>query len=105
MKRSPLYDAIAADPADGARCLRDLARMRAAYILVDKLPPAELISRLGSFDNETEPLAQCGSRNLRAFGLSHWRLHHWPTAILMTIVADHGAAPGLRQRAQTLLNV
>src|SRR4029079_8400437 len=49
-----LYDALANDQKS-EQSIRDLARVRAGYVLVDKLAPAELISRLGAFDNEESP--------------------------------------------------
>ena len=46
-----LYDEVAADPGADAAA-RDLARIRAGYLLVDKLAPAALIARLGALDND-----------------------------------------------------
>jgi hypothetical protein len=97
------YDALASDQGAG-QALRDLARLRAGYILVDKLAPAELIGRLGSFDNE-----QSTWRGLarEIFALSAYRTGDYAMAdrYLNAIVADQGVALELRQRAQTLLEV
>ena len=97
------YDALANDQGAG-QALRDLARVRAGYILVDKLSPAELIGRLGSFDNE-----QSTWRGLarEIFALSAYRTGDYIMAdrYLNAIIADQGVALELRQRAQTLLEV
>ncbi len=98
-----LYDALANDQ-NNEQSIRDLARLRAGYALVDKLAPAELITRLGSFDNEENP-----SRGLarEIFALSAYRTGDYALAdrYLNAIIADQGVALELRQRAQTLLEV
>jgi hypothetical protein len=98
-----LYDALANDQRS-EQSLRDLARVRAGYILVDKLPPAELISRLGAFDNEESPW-RGPAREI--FALAAYRTGDYSMAdrYLNAIVADQGVALELRQRAQTLLDV
>ncbi|MGE0238836.1 MAG: tetratricopeptide repeat protein [Parvibaculaceae bacterium] len=97
------YDALANDQGAG-QALRDLARVRAGYALVDKLAPAELISRLGAFDNE-----QSSWRGLarEIFALAAYRTGDYAMAdrYLNAIIADQGVALELRQRAQTLLEV
>jgi hypothetical protein len=98
-----LYDALANDQ-NAEQSLRDLARLRAGYILVDKLAPAELISRLGSFDNEQSPWRGLARE---IFALAAYRTGDYALAdrYLNAIVADQGVALELRQRAQTLLEV
>jgi hypothetical protein len=97
------YDALANDQ-NAPQSIRDLARLRAGYILVDKLAPAELISRLGSFDNEQSPW-RGPAREI--FALSAYRTGDYTMAdrYLNAIIADQGVALELRQRAQTLLEV
>jgi hypothetical protein len=97
------YDALAKDQS-AEQPLRDLARIRAGYILVDKLAPAELISRLGSFDNEQSPW-RGPAREI--FALSAYRTGDYTMAdrYLNAIIADQGIPLELRQRAQTLLEV
>lgn len=98
-----LYDALANDQ-NNEQSIRDLARVRAGYVLVDKLTPAELISRLGAFDNE-----QSAWRGLarEIFALAAYRTGDYAMAdrYLNAIIADQGVALELRQRAQTLLEV
>lgn len=97
------YDALAADQ-NNAQSFRDLARLRAGYALVDKLAPAELISRLGAFDNEQSPWRGLARE---IFALSAYRTGDYVMAdrYLNAIIADQGVALELRQRAQTLLEV
>lgn len=97
------YDALANDQ-NAEQSLRDLARLRAGYILVDRLAPAELITRLGAFDNEQSPW-RGPAREI--FALSAYRTGDYAMAdrYLNAIIADQGVASELRQRAQTLLEV
>jgi hypothetical protein len=97
------YDALANDQSV-EQSLRDLARIRAGYLLVDKQLPAELTKRLSSFDNEQSPW-RGPAREILA--LSAYRTGDYTTAdrYLNTIIADQGVGLELRQRAQTLLDV
>jgi hypothetical protein len=98
-----LYDALA-DDQKSEQSIRDLARVRAGYILVDKLAPAGLISRLGAFDNEESPW-RGPAREI--FALTAYRTGDYSMAdrYLNAIIADQGVALELRQRAQLLLEV
>ncbi len=98
-----LYDTIANDQSSD-QALRDLARVRAGYALVDKLAPAELISRLGSFDNEESPWR---GQAREIFALSAYRTGDYAMAdrYVNAIIADQGIGLELRQRAQMLLEV
>ncbi len=98
-----VYDALANDQSNDLS-IRDLARLRAGYALVDKLAPAELISRLGAFDNEQSPW-RGPAREI--FALSAYRTGDYAMAdrYLNAIVADQGVAQELRARAQALLEV
>jgi hypothetical protein len=98
-----IYDGLAADTS-ADQALRDLARMRAADALVDKLPPAELISRIGSFDNDQSPW-RAAAREV--FALSAYRTGDLTMAdrYLNALVADITTPRGIRQRARTLLDL
>lgn len=98
-----VYDKMANDAAN-EQSLRDLARLRAGYALTDKLVPAELISRLGSFDNETNPW-RGPAREI--FALAAYRTGDYAMAdrYLNAIISDQGVSLELRQRAQMLLEV
>ncbi|CAN5534841.1 tetratricopeptide repeat protein [soil metagenome] len=94
------YDAVAADPnTDPA--LQDLAKIRAGYILADKVTPAELIKRLGTFDKED---SRWRSAAREIFALSAYRTADYSMAdrYLNAIIADREAPGSLRQRAQML---
>jgi hypothetical protein len=97
------YDAIAADAAADP-AMRNLARMRAAYALVDKLPPAELISRIGTFDNDQSPW-RASAREV--FALSAFRTGDLTMAdrYLNALVADITTPRGVRQRARIMLDL
>jgi hypothetical protein len=98
-----VYDALAVDN-NADQAVRDLARMRAAYALVDKLAPAELLSRIGSFDNDQSPWRGAARE---VFALSAYRTGDLAMAdrYLNAIVADNATPHGLRQRARTMLQV
>ncbi|MFZ5673003.1 MAG: tetratricopeptide repeat protein [Pseudomonadota bacterium] len=98
-----IYDKVADDQAN-AQSLRDLARLRAGYVLTDKLAPAELISRLGAFDNDTSPWRGMARE---IFALAAYRTGDYTMAdrYLNAIIADQGVSLELRQRAQMLLEV
>ncbi len=98
-----IYDKVANDQAN-AQSLRDLARLRAGYALTDKLTPAELISRLGAFDNDTSPWRGMARE---IFALAAYRTGDYTMAdrYLNAIIADQTVSLELRQRAQMLLEV
>lgn len=98
-----IYDKVANDQAN-AQSLRDLARLRAGYALTDKLAPAELISRLGAFDNDTSPWRGMARE---IFALAAYRTGDYTMAdrYLNAIIADQAVSLELRQRAQMLLEV
>lgn len=107
-KRDPdgavkIYDAIAADSAADAT-LRDVAKLRAAIVRLDKAEPAEIQRRL-------EPLAQGGqafrnsARELLA--LAAFKRNDLEAAgkWLDMIVVDAQAPAEIRQRAEALLGL
>jgi hypothetical protein len=97
------YDAIAADTVYPAP-MRDAAKLRAAILLVDSAPLAELKTRL-------DPLTGSGSvwaasaREL--LGLSALKAGDFAAAgkYFDEIIVDRAAPPGLRQRADLLLAI
>jgi len=98
-----MYDAIAADAANGS-ALRDAARVRAAYLLVDTLPPHELATRLSGLDAEKSAWRNAVHEIL---ALSAYRTGDYALADRNAneIVADITAAPSMRQRAQMLVQL
>jgi hypothetical protein len=91
------YDAIAADNSI-AESLRNVARIRAGYLLTDTLKPDQLKSKLGDFDKEGSPWRH-GAREIMA--LSAYRTGDYAQAdrLVNTILADPETPQGLQQRA------
>src|SRR5690606_32755035 len=95
----PLYDAIAADGSVDTAS-RDLARIRAAGLLVDQASYADMLTRL-------ETATQGGTYHHAArelLALSAWR-NNDPTAArkwLDMISSDETTPPSLRQRAEAI---
>jgi hypothetical protein len=98
-----LYDDAASD-AGADPSTRDLARIRAGYLLADKLAPAELIGRLGSLDNDQ---SQWRGAAREIFALSAYRTGDYAMAdrYANAIAADNGAPLSLRQRAQVMIEL
>ena len=97
------YDAVANDGSID-QAFRDLAQIRAGYVLADKLSPAELISRLGAYDKDDNPW-RASAREI--FALSAYRTRDYTMAdrYANAIAADLGAPLAQRQRAQMLLQL
>ncbi len=94
------YDAVAADGRANA-ALRDLARIRAGYVLADTLKPDELSARVGSFDQPGNPWRHAAREIL---GIAAWRSGDYALAnkAMGAILADADTPVALRQRAETL---
>lgn len=99
----PAYDAYAGDNAEPAG-LRDVARLRAGYLLVDSGTYAEARQRV-------EPLAVAGNPfrhgAREVLGLSAFRSGDWAEARrwFEALVSDAEAPPQMRQRADLVLDV
>ena len=68
-KAAAVYDAVALDSATDP-ALADLARIRGGYLLVDKVTPDQLLTKLGKFDKEGSDW-RFAAREI--FGLSAFR--------------------------------
>jgi hypothetical protein len=97
------YDAIAAD-ASLDPTIRDLAKIRAGYLLADKLKPDELLGRLGEFDKQDGPWRN-PAREI--FGLAAWRAGDYDMAhrYMMAIATDPAAPSNMQRRALVMLNL
>lgn len=97
------YDAFAADMANDP-ALADLARIRAGYLLVDSQSPDQLLTRLGRYDKDN---AQWHNQAREIFGLSAYRVKDYAMAdrYFNAIAADAKASPGLKQRAELMLQL
>lgn len=97
------YDAIAADSSIDP-LLADLARIRAAYLLVDTAKPEDLQARIGRFDKEGEIWR---NQAREVLGLAAWRAGDFLTAdrYMNMIFSDPDTAPAMRQRAQVMVQL
>ena len=97
------FDAIAAD-ASVDPSLRDLARIRAGYLLVDTSKPDELLSRLGSFDKD-DNVWRHQAREI--FGLAAFRTGDYAMAdrYMNAIFADAETPQDMRARAQIMIQL
>ncbi len=97
------FDALAADASVDAS-LRDLARIRAGYLLADSLNPGELIGRLGSFDKEGQ-VWRHAAREI--FGLAAYRSGDYSMAdrYMNANFADPDTPQDMRQRAQVMIQL
>ena len=97
------FDALVADQSVDAS-LRDLARIRAGYLLADSLKPDELISRLGSFDKDGQ-VWRHAAREI--FGLAAYRTGDYSMAdrYFNAIFADQDTPQEMRQRAQMMIQI
>jgi len=97
------YDIVSAD-ASAELPLKDLARIRAGYLLVDTAPLDELQKRVGALNAEGNPWRN-SAREILA--LSAYRNGDMDAAneLLSAIVGDPRASMGSRQRAQILLSM
>lgn len=91
------FDAVAEDSAAPAN-LRDMAAIRAGYILVDTGSLDDVRSRVERLTGDAEPLRYLARE---AVGLAAWRAGDIETArpLFTGLEDDFGAPAGLRQRA------
>jgi hypothetical protein len=95
-----VYDAVAADTSVDPS-LRDLAKIRAGYVLAESLKPDELTARVGSFDT---PGGHWRHAAREIIAIAAWRTRDYALAdrTVNAILADPETPGGLRQRAETL---
>jgi hypothetical protein len=91
------FDAVAADNAIPS-ILRDMARLRAALLLVDHGSFADVSSRVEALTSDTTPLRHSARE---ALGLAAWKDGKSADALKLfdQIVADEAAPRGVRERA------
>ena len=97
------YDAFA-NASGSEPALADLARIRAAYLLIDTQTPDQLLTRLGRFDKDDAPW-HAEAREI--FGLSAYRVKDYTMAnrYFTAIATDDKAAAGVKQRAQLMMQL
>ncbi len=94
------YDGLANDTALDPLA-RDVARLRAGYLLVDTAPLADIEARMKPLDTDTGPFRHSAREIL---GLAQYRAGDLAAATktFETILADPETPPGLRQRAELM---
>lgn len=97
------YDAIAAQ-ANLDSGTRNAMRIRAALLLLDSAPAAEITKRVGDLDTP-ENVWRNEAREI--LGLSAYRARDYLTAdkLMNEILSDPEAPAGLRQRAQVMVSL
>lgn len=97
------FDAIAAD-SSADMALRDIARLRAALLLVDSGTYAQVADRVGQLAVDTNPM-RFSARE--AMGLAAWKEGKAEEAMkLFKQIADDSAAPqGAQQRANMMIEL
>lgn len=97
------FDAVAADAAMDPT-IRDLARIRAGYLLVDSRTPDELLARLGVFDREGH-VWRHAAREI--FGVAAYRAGDYAMAdrYMNAIFADAQSPANMRERAQIMIQL
>ena len=95
------YRAVIED-GDTPAAIADVARLRAAYVLVDAGEPGEVAALVGPLAVDGEPMRHSARE---ALALSAWRAGDRATAAdgFRAIVADNAAPFALRERAETML--
>lgn len=94
------FDEVAADTSIPA-AIRDIARLRAALLLVDHGTYAEVSSHVEALTNDTNPLRHSARE---ALGLAAWKDGKSQDALKLfdQISADDGASRNARQRANVM---
>jgi hypothetical protein len=97
------FDVIAADSTVDVT-LRDVARIRAGYLLADTAKPDELLGRLGSFDKEGQ-VWRHAAREI--FGIAAYRTGDYAMAdrYMNANFADPETPPDMRDRAQIMIQL
>lgn len=94
------FDALAAD-GSLEPAMRDMARLHAAYLLVDTASVAEIRNRMEPLAGPAAPFRHSANELV---GLAHYRAgeHEAAAKIFATILGDPEVPPALRQRAQVM---
>jgi hypothetical protein len=97
------YDAVAND-SSAARELRDLARVRAGYLLAGTASPEDLEKRLGALERPDDPWRNSVREILAS---AHYRSGNLAEAdrLMNEVLADPEAPPAMRQRAQMMVQL
>ena len=97
------YDKIAAD-SKTSLALKNLAQIKAAYLLANTTTLDDVKKRVDQFDNAQSPWRNA-AREIIAIAAYRAKNYQLADRKLNEIVADTGATQGARQRAQIFLSV
>lgn len=97
------FDAVAADTS-APEAVRDMANIRAAYILVDTGSADEVAQRAEALSSDNNPLRHAARE---ALGLAAWKEERFGDAkVLFQQIVDDAAAPrNAQQRAAVMLDL
>jgi hypothetical protein len=97
------FDAVAADSTVDAS-LRDVAKIRAGYLLADTAKPDALLTRLGGFDKDGQ-VWRHAAREI--FGIAAYRTGDYAMAdrYMNANFADADTPPDMRDRAQVMIQL
>jgi len=97
------YDAVASD-SSAVRELRELAQVRAGYLLAGTESPEALERRLAALDRPTSPWRNAVREILAS---AHYRTGNFPEAdrLMNEVLADPEAPQSMRQRAQMVVQL
>lgn len=97
------FDRIAADSSVPV-ALRDIARLRAAYILVDSGAYADVAARAEQLTTNTNPFRHAARE---ALGLAAWKAERYEDAqrLFNEVISDASVPQALAQRARIMLDM
>ncbi|KXF78430.1 hypothetical protein ATN84_01115 [Paramesorhizobium deserti] len=97
------FDAVAADNSVDAS-IRDMARLRAAFILIDTGSYDDVAKRVEPISTDGNPMRHSARE---ALGLAAWKAGRTDDAmrLFQQIADDNGAPPDIRQRANMMLDL
>ncbi|RCS23557.1 hypothetical protein DUT91_14220 [Phyllobacterium salinisoli] len=97
------FDAVAADKSVDT-AIRDMARLRAAFILVDTGSYDDVAKRVEPISSDGNPMRHSARE---ALGLAAWKAGRTDDAMRLyqQIADDAGAPPNIRQRANIMLDL
>lgn len=97
------FDAVAADTSVPA-ALRDMARLRAGYAMVDTADYAAVASKVEALTGDENMLRHAAREVL---GLAAWKAEKYDDAkrLFDQIAADTNSPAGIRERAQVMLDL
>jgi hypothetical protein len=98
-----IYDQIVADASLDPN-LRNAARIRAAYLLVDTAPRDEIVRRVSDL-NRPDGVWRNGAREILALAAYRAKDYSEADRLMNEVLVDSDAPPDMRQRAQLMVSL